>query len=58
MWTDWLERILRPRGRVEHRVDVEAAKAAGGAEHAHRLGQSGADASRKELESVEETLWP
>lgn len=59
MWTDWLERILRPREREEGTNDVEAARAAAaGAERARRFGQPAADTSRKKLESAEETLWP
>jgi hypothetical protein len=57
MWTDWLERILRPRGRDEGKDDVEAARSVG-AERARRFGQAEIDASRKKLESVEEPLWP
>ena len=57
MWTDWLERILRPRARDEDAIEGERDRSVAGAAHASRLDRPRADVNRSTRESVEQTTW-
>jgi len=58
MWTDWLERILRPRERSDDTAGVEAVLVeADTAGHSRRLDRPRADVKPSAPKRVEETLW-